>query len=175
MSNSILSQNKSPKTHVTVHSLLCHSNSTKIMSQLSAVLLWHNPWQTRYFSPLNDHCFHIQRVNEASRCLSLPHLYKSQTELFSHRPWLWRQSKRQRERGRKRDDSRDREEECERGCLCSLSNSFSENALDGSNNSTEGSLKSMVFSHLSLCLLVFSSLFLINIENLPCFLLLFPP
>lgn len=32
------------------------------MSQLSPVDLWHKLWQTRYLSPLSDHCFHIRHV-----------------------------------------------------------------------------------------------------------------
>lgn len=43
-------QCKSHNIDVTVHSLLCHSNSTKIVSQLSAVNLWHNPFNDLLFS-----------------------------------------------------------------------------------------------------------------------------
>lgn len=32
------------------------------MSQLPPVDLWHQLWQTRYLSPLSDHCFLIQHV-----------------------------------------------------------------------------------------------------------------
>lgn len=37
-----------------------------------------------------------------SKCLSLPYFYKSQTELFSLCPWLWRQAK-----GRRRETAKE--------------------------------------------------------------------
>lgn len=142
-----------------MHSLLCHSNSTKIMSQRSAVNLWHNLWQTRYFSPLNDHCFHIQHVKMSFSPLLLTNL-KQNYSVIAH-------GYKDKARSRRRESYKESTAERERDTvyipfskIVLLINRAGyrdwQNAFDRSNSWTEDGLKSMVFIRSLLGVSIFS-------------------
>lgn len=66
--------------------------------KLSPVDLWHKLWQTRYLSPLSDHCFHIRHVKMSFS----PLLLQISNRIIQSLPVAMK-TKQEAEEGRKRE------------------------------------------------------------------------